>query len=243
MALPALPTAENELGSVVDGVDLVNAAHVNTLRRFIEALSIAPRAFGTSPNQIIVDPANSRIQYTGTCRPTEHIELGYQNLLSSTSSSSFDGGGVEATSFVEAAVGIDAANLRGFRTRAITIPWWMDVADTIEVRGWFQPQVVVASAVLVFGCRYDRVREGDSTPIAENSSLGNLSSAQTVSYRQQQQLFGTFPGGTFAVGDHISFAIFRDGTHASDTYDTAGGASGTCRISTSAFLRGRRKYA
>lgn len=241
MALLSLPTAEDALGSVVDNVDTVSAASFNQLRRYIEALALTkPRDIGDAVNGIRIDPDNQRIEFRGTARPTEDLRLHFYADVSGTGGGSF-GGGFESTNFIFASNCATAA-VRGCKTYGITIPAWVDVADTIDVVGFVQIPTLQAGRNVVWDVFLDiagRTSEGiPDTAVTEHSQIGNVIAAMLTGGGpgMAERTFCTLPANTLQVGDHVALTVQRNGANPSDTY------SYSVLLSRAFVLRCRRRY-
>ena len=240
MALPALPTAENELGSVVDNVDVVDAAKFNAIRRLIESLALTkPRIIGDATNGIVIDPDNKRIEFRGTAQPTEELQLPFYADISGTGGGSF-GGGFESTNFIYASSLVTGAT-RGIKTYGFTIPPWVDVTKSIEVVGMMQMTTSQLTRSIVWNVFADIARRGSGefplTSVIEPGAITTVTSLDGIgSVGMTPVSFGSFAADTFQTGDHVSLAVQRTGTHVSDTY------SYTILLSRTVALKVKRRY-
>jgi len=209
MALPNLPTAEDELGSITNG-DTSDASEINELRRLLEALSLTtPRRFGTATDYVEVGAAG--ISFAGAARQTTIWSPTRQFLTDAS------GNGVGVAHRWDFIDGV---------TRSVYYSWGrlpndLDVSADIN----FKALLFVTSAASTnlnvnFGISYYGTRVGGhiaaspypSTIISLNGGSGTFPANEP-----EEHTIGTIPGGTLQAGDLLFVRVTRGGGVGGDT--------------------------
>lgn len=208
MALPTLPTAENDLGSVAD-LDTHTAAMENDMRRLVEALSVAmqadPRKFGGATHYTQV--GSGGLSFAGDARPTR-IWSPVEYFGGSAGKS-----GAATGHYVEFPDALDRDAYYNFGR----MPSDVDVSADIVMRALLyvaSPASTNLQAIIggiYYGARVGAMIAASAYPTAHLTFNGGTGTWAANTPELHTLL--TIPGGTLSAGDEIDVRVVRNGTN------------------------------
>ena len=199
--MPDLPTQIDELGSVVDGVDVIDDDHINDLRRYIELLSIARGWFPPGSGNYTIGakgPASHSTSATFTANRLHGVPVVLPQRATYSGLAICIGNTIGGSPNARLGIYQDSGGLPGALLAAGASSFAPDTAGLYDVA--FSESQVIGPGVFWLALLFDSA----AGAVQWNRSLGH------GHYQLKVTLGGTKPYGQIPVYRTFSYAALPD---------------------------------